>query len=191
MTRTSDTLYDPHNGDLALEVADADVDAEPEAASRTNYFTVYWVRSGRGTAWADTAAHPFSSPSLLFFVPYQRIRLVPDEPVRAVRLRFHANFLCIETYHARGRVQRRPVQRPLRRAGRRRWTSRRSAEVGDLIARIRGELAGAAWPTARSCSSYLKILLVRATRLKRDQQGRRAGRRPPAATPARGRRCAN
>ncbi len=71
------TLYDPRNGGLALEVAEPDVGtlARPH---RTNCFTIYWVQAGGGSFWADDACHPFAAPCLLFFVPYQAVRLVPD-----------------------------------------------------------------------------------------------------------------
>jgi AraC-like DNA-binding protein len=32
--------------------------------------------------------------------PYQRIRIVPARRVRGTLIRFHANFLCVETFHA-------------------------------------------------------------------------------------------
>jgi hypothetical protein len=66
-----------------------------------------------GTFWADLGSYPFAAGSLLFFVPYQAIRLVPETPVRGLALQFQ-NFLCIETLSRGGRLQRRPVQRHLR-----------------------------------------------------------------------------
>jgi AraC family transcriptional activator of pobA len=92
------TLYDPRNGGLALGVAEPDV-AALSRPHRTNCFTIYWVRAGSGSFWADDACHPFAAPCLLFFVPYQAVRLVPDADLLVTAVRFHANFLCVETYH--------------------------------------------------------------------------------------------
>jgi hypothetical protein len=78
LDRPAQALYDPRNGDLSLRVTDLDLApgvAEPE---RTNYFSVYWVADGAGTFWADAARHPFGPNTLLFFVPYQYVRLTPD-----------------------------------------------------------------------------------------------------------------
>src|SRR5438105_780187 len=92
------TLYDPRHGGLALEVAEPD----PETLARphrTNCFALYWVRAGAGSFWADDACHPFTAPCLLCFVPYQAVRLIPDAELVVTAIRFHANFLCVETYH--------------------------------------------------------------------------------------------
>jgi AraC family transcriptional regulator, transcriptional activator of pobA len=169
----SQTLYDPRNGDLALEVADLDIDALTRP-HRTNCFTIYWVRSGSGTFWADAARHTFAAPCLLFFVPYQAVRLASDGDLQVTAIRFHANFLCIETYHhevgCNGVLFNDPYGLPaiaLDEAA--------EKEVADLVTRIRGELAGGALAHTEVLLSYLKILLVRATRLKREQQGTTCG----------------
>ena len=61
---------------------------------------VYLIESGSGTFWADASHFAFGPGSLLFFVPYQHIRFVPDVPVHGEVIQFHANFLCVETFHA-------------------------------------------------------------------------------------------
>ncbi len=167
------TLYDPRDGGRALEVADPDREALSRP-HRTNCFTVAWVRSGAGSVWADDACHPFAAPCLLFFVPYQAVRFVPDGDVQVTAVRFHANFLCIETYHhevgCNGVLFNDPYGVPVVHLD-----GSAEREVSDLVARIRGELAGAELAHAELLLSYLKILLVRATRLKRDQQGSACG----------------
>ena len=92
-------LYDPRNGDDPVVVRRLEL-ASPSEPSRSNRFSIYWIRSGAGTLWADLGQHPFPANSLLFFVPYQRIRIIPSRPVRGAVLQFHANFLCVETFHA-------------------------------------------------------------------------------------------
>ena len=167
------TLYDPRNGGRALEVADPDREmlARPH---RTNCFTIAWVRAGEGSVWADDACHVFAAPCLLFFVPYQSVRFVPDGNVEVTSVRFHANFLCIETYHhevgCNGVLFNDPYGVPVVHLD-----EPAEREVSDLITRIRGELVGAELAHAELLLSYLKILLVRATRLKRDQQGSACG----------------
>lgn len=167
------TLYDPRHGGLALEVAESD----PETFTRphrTNCFALYWVRAGSGSFWADDARHLFAAPCILFFSPYQAVRLAPESELRVTVVRFHANFLCVETVHhevgCNGVLFNDPYGIPSvaldEAAGR---------EVADLVARIRDELAGTGLAHAEMLVSYLKILLVRATRLKREQQGSACG----------------
>lgn len=182
MDRPLETLYDPRNGDLALKVSDFQVDREGETATRTNYFTVDWLQAGQGRVWADMASHPYSAPALLFFVPYQYRRMVPDQPTRGVRLQFHANFLCIETYHEEvgcngilfNDVYGVPIVA---------LDERHAREVDELVGQIRRELNEGGLAHSEILLSYLKVFLIRATRLKREQQGAtdavRSGRLPP------------
>lgn len=167
------TLYDPRGGDVALRVEDPNTTALARP-HRTNCFALYWIRMGKGTFWADSATHPFAAPGMLFFTPYQAVRLAPEGELLVTAVRFHANFLCVETYHhevgCNGVLFNDPYGVPAVALD-----SASEAEVGDLIARMRGELAGAGLAHAEVLLSYLKILLVRATRLKREQHGAPGG----------------
>ena len=164
-----------------LEVADADVDAEPEAASRTK---LLHGLPGLGLAATVSSARsrhpPVPSPSLLFFNPYQAIRLRARGPVRGWGVRFHANFLCIETHHqevgCNGVLFNDVHSVPLVALGTGQEQSSTSCSATSA-ARLRE--AGLAH--AEALVSYLKILLVKASRWKLEQQA--ASRRPPARRP--------
>ncbi len=158
-------LYDPRNDGLALRLHDLNLSRKPWNPVRTNYFSIYWIDSGSGTFWADSAEHTFGPGCLLFFVPYQRIRFTPASKVRGEVIQFHANFLCVETFHAevgcssvlfndtygvpavvvdsRGRV-----------------------EVSDLIGRLKQEEAERGLAFNEVILACLKMLLILATRLK-------------------------
>jgi AraC-like DNA-binding protein len=162
-------LYDPRNGDLAFKVESFARDADRPFERRFNYFSIYWIQQGRGDFWADQASASFEANSLLFFVPYQRFRLVPTEATTGVAIQFHANFLCIETHHAEvgchgvlfNDVYGQPAVR---------LDGRREPEFRDLIERMRRELTDGAVAHSEALLSYLKIFLVQATRLKHEQQ---------------------
>jgi AraC-like DNA-binding protein len=180
LDRPEHALYDPRNGDLALRVTDLDLAPGAAEPARTNYFSVFWVEDGAGTFFADAGRHPFGPNALLFFVPYQYVRLAPDRPARGAVVQFHANFLCVETYHAEvgcnGVLFNDPYGVPLLPLD-----DRAGAEVADLIGRVRRELAGAGLAHAEILLSYLKVLLILATREKVRQGGgcEPAARRPP------------
>jgi AraC family transcriptional regulator, transcriptional activator of pobA len=175
------TLYDSRNGGLALEVVDVD-SLDLIRPHRTNFFAIYWVRAGNGEFWAGDARHFFAAPCMLFFVPYQAIRLLPDDDLRVTAVRFHANFLCIETYHHEVGCNGVLFNDPFG-VSAIALNDRAETEVADLVLRIRNELTGAGLAHAEILFSYLKILLVHATRLKREQQGTDcaigSGRLPP------------
>ncbi|WP_406696577.1 helix-turn-helix domain-containing protein [Singulisphaera sp. Ch08] len=174
MDRVPETLYDPRGGDSSVKLAELAIDPGSAFIARSNYFTIDWIQAGHGQFWADSACHPFASSSLLFFVPYQYIRFVPETPVRGVTLQFHANFLCIETYHeevgCNGVLFNDIFGIPAVEL-----EGKHESEVADLLSQIRGELDEGGLAQSELLLSYLKVLLIRATRLKREQQGEMTG----------------
>lgn len=97
--KSNDELFDPRSGGQAIRLSDLRVSDTVFDPARTNYFTIYLIEGGSGTLWADASRFAFSPSSLLFFVPYQHIRFIPDAPVQGEVIQFHANFLCVETFH--------------------------------------------------------------------------------------------
>ncbi len=161
----SEDLYDPRNGDPAIRTQRLDLGRKPFEPARTNYFSVYLVESGSGTFWADASHFAFGPGSLLFFVPYQHVRFVPDDPVHAEVIQFHANFLCVETFHAEvgcsGVLFNDPYGVPVVMLD-----DRARSEVSGLIDRIRAEQAGRDLAFSEVMLAHLKVLLILATRLK-------------------------
>src|SRR5580704_6899282 len=100
MRNLTEDLYDPRSGGRAIRIESLRLDDKSFEPARTNYFTVYLIESGSGTFWADASHFAFGPDALLFFVPYQHIRFAPDSTVHGEVIRFHANFLCVETFHA-------------------------------------------------------------------------------------------
>jgi AraC-like DNA-binding protein len=176
---TNQPLYDPRKGSEAIRLTVLAVDPEPIEPSRTNYFAVYWIESGRGEFWADAARHSFSAGSLLFFTPYQYVRIAPQAAVRGVVIQFHANFLCVETFHAEsgcagtlfGDSFRPPVvtlNRPARK------------DVAHIVKQMLEEQHARSPAFEEMLLAQLKILLILATRLKEEEADLRApGERDP------------
>jgi AraC-like DNA-binding protein len=130
---------------------------------------VFWVQGGSGTFCAETGEYPFAAHSLLFLVPYQSFRFLSDASVRGLCLQFHANFLCIETYHAEigcnGVLFNDSYGVPC--VG---LEDGQTREVALLLDEIRRELQERGLAHSEALLSYLKIFLVRAARLKLQQQ---------------------
>lgn len=109
--------FDPFEGTEAFFVKRIRFGPEPFEPARTNRFMILAVRSGSGAFWADSAQFSFTGPCLLFFVPYQRTRFEPVGVADATMIQFHANFLCVETFHAEtgcsGRLFNDPYGRPV------------------------------------------------------------------------------
>lgn len=174
-------LYDPRNGDVAFRMMTIPEGLEPSRPSRFNSFTVLWVREGHGTFRTDLARHEFRAGCLLFFVPYQPFRLLPEVLVRGLGIQFHANFLCIETHHAEvgcNGVLFNDVYGVPRVA----LDPEAELEFLGIIEAMRSELEASGLAHSEILLSYLKIFLVKAARLKllqQDDARAPAPRRPP------------
>ena len=164
----SQELYDPRQGAEAFRLQSLSLAPQVFEPPRTNYFTVLSIDTGDGEFWADTAQYEFCEHQLLFFVPYQYIRLVPRQPVQATMLHFHANFLCVETFHAEtgcsGKLFNDPYGLPVVALD---DDARKS--VHELLVRMSREQEEqhAAWQDVLLAA--MKILLVVASRLKQSQ----------------------
>src|SRR5687768_2015847 len=157
--RVIDDLYDPRKGGQAVRTLRLQIGRKASEPPRTNYFAVYFVESGSGTVWADAASFPFGPEALLFFVPYQHVRFVPDRPVHGEVVQFHANFLCVETFHAEvgcsGVLFNDPYGVPVVPLN-----ERTKPEVAGLIERIRRQQGEGDLAYGEVMLAYLKVLLV-------------------------------
>jgi AraC-like DNA-binding protein len=166
---TAAGFYDAVTTDQALTVKTVRMDATVHEPLRSNCFAIYRVHSGRGVFWADAACHPFTTGMLLFFVPYQHIRIEPATKVKADVIHFHANFLCVETFHAEvgcsGLLFNDPYGIPAVKLD-----VAHRAEIDRLIAAIQTELAVQDLASNEVLLAYMKVLLILATRIKSRQQ---------------------
>ncbi len=162
------SLYDPRCGGKVIRLNRLQLADEPYQPPRTNYFSIYLIQSGSGQFWADASRFPFGRGCLLFFVPYQQIRFVPESPVATEVLQFHANFLCVETFHAEagcsGVLFNDPAGVPAVALD-----EATCAEVAELIDRVRSEQEQCALGFHEMMLAHLKVLLILATRRKSDE----------------------
>lgn len=163
-------LYDPRKGDQAIRSQSLQLAGKPIDPPRTNYFSIYFIESGSGTFWADASSFEFTPDSMLFFVPYQHIRFVPNGSVHGEVIQFHANFLCVETFHAEvgcsGILFNDPYGIPV--VPLKKQVKR---EVTNLVERIRKEQSGSDLAYGEVMLAYLKVLLILAARLKSTKPG--------------------
>jgi AraC family transcriptional activator of pobA len=163
MPKATSQLLDPRTQAIRLETCRFGPAAyEPP---RTNFFTIDALESGHGEFWADAAKHVYAAPALLFFTPYQHVRFASAVETQVTRIQFHANFLCIETFHAEsgcagtlfGDLYHPPVvvlEGPARR------------EVQTLLKRMLAEQQEQPLAFDEMLLAQLKMLLLTATRVK-------------------------
>jgi len=158
-------LYDPRRGEASVALERIRWSTAPYEPPRTNCFSVYWIESGAGSLTVDATLRPFTSSSLVFLSPYQRVRWVPSKRVRGAVIRFHANFLCVETFHAEsgcsGILFNDPFGSPSVPLD-----ARAQRELRGIVDRIDRELTDHGLGHDQVVVASLRILLVLATRLK-------------------------
>jgi AraC-like DNA-binding protein len=159
------SLFDPRAGLPAVRISPWELKKKASEPPRTNYFSVYWVDQGAGTFAVDAASHAFGPGSLLFFTPYQYLRFLPKSTVLGDVIQFHANFLCVETFHAEsgcsGILFNDPYNAPVVELD-----ARTHKEVGGIIANLRREQSERGLGHEEALLAYLKVLLILAARLK-------------------------
>lgn len=174
-------MFDPRLGDASFKLEEIPTGSEFSQPQRFNYFTVLWLRSGRGTFHADLSEYAFEGPVLLFFNPYQTFFLAPQSPVQGVSLQFHANFFCIETHHeavgCNGVLFNDIYGQPSVAL-----SGSVEAEFEQLLAQMEHEFRISGLAHTEILASYLKVFLIKATRLKVEQQ-QLASRTAPSARP--------
>jgi AraC-like DNA-binding protein len=164
-TKAPRTFFDPRNGDEAIVVQRIEWDGAPVEPSRTNYFNIYWLSAGGGSVIVDAVPYAFKAPALLFISPYRRLQFVPRRRVRGRLVQFHANFLCVETFHAEtgcsGVLFNDAFGSPVLPLD-----HETAEEAKGFIGRIEREQAERGIAHDEVVVAYLKVLLVMATRLK-------------------------
>ncbi|MCP1996843.1 AraC family transcriptional regulator [Flavobacterium sp. HSC-61S13] len=61
-------------------------------------YTVFLIKDGKGTFYADSNSFPFSGPVLLFATPMQGLSIASEGELEFFTLQFHSDFYCIETH---------------------------------------------------------------------------------------------
>ncbi|MBN8422729.1 MAG: helix-turn-helix transcriptional regulator [Verrucomicrobia bacterium] len=137
---------------------------------RSPCFTLFLLERGNGSVRVDHATHDFAAPALLCLNPYQRVVFAPGRAASGWMLQFHANFFCIETHHhavgCNGVLFNEVYDVPLVRL-----EPDQMAEFERLTGQMDHELRQQAVAHLEVLVSCLKILLIKATRLKLEQQG--------------------
>lgn len=161
-------FFDPRRGGVAFKMENLDV-ASFKQPQRFNYFTLIWITEGKVTLHVDLQRYEVEGPVLLCINPYQTFFLTGDPSRQGRCLQFHANFLCIETYHeeigCNGVLFNDVYGKP--------WIAIPASLVAEfdlLLGQMEAELRMAGLAHSEILLSYLKVFLIKATRCKLESQ---------------------
>ncbi|MDI1307788.1 MAG: AraC family transcriptional regulator, partial [bacterium] len=100
MDKNAHTLINPQNGNLAFKLFTFEDNSPFDHLQRLNYYSLIWIKKGKGTVKVDFSEYDFAENVLLAFAPYQPFLLQTEEKIEGVVLNFHPDFFCIHKHQA-------------------------------------------------------------------------------------------
>ncbi|MRX37850.1 helix-turn-helix domain-containing protein [Flavobacterium sp. LC2016-23] len=162
------TLINPQNGNLAFKLLSFDDNSHFDHLQRNNYFSLIWITKGNGKVKADFAEHHFEEDSLLAFSPYQPFMICTKEDIQGIAIHFHPDFYCIHMHQkevsCNGVLFNNVYQPPFTRI-----TDQAKITFQMVIDQMKTEIQNEELAQYELLISYLKIFLITASRLKREQ----------------------
>lgn len=163
------TIVNKQNGNLAFKISNFKCNSNFDHIQRNNYYTLIWVTKGNGQLKADFSEYDFEANSLFAFYPYQPFMLSENEKLEGFEINFHPDFFCIYRHNkevaCNGILFNNIYQPPFV------SVDENSANTFSmLIQQIIGEMKPRGLEQNEMLVSYLKIILITATRLKMAQQ---------------------
>jgi AraC family transcriptional activator of pobA len=163
------TLVDPLTKEMALRVTLFKDDHLFSSFSKYNHFSMLLVSKGKGAVVRDQASYAFNGDCLLCFAIYQPFMLRPAGAFEGVLIEFHPSFFCL--FKHRNEVSCNGVL----------FNNLYDTPVVDLVIdemrglsviadQMRREMQNRPDPDPDVLLSYLKIFLINATRVKKEQQ---------------------
>jgi len=162
------TLINPHNGHLACKVLPFDDNSHFDHIQRLNYYSAILITGGAGRLTADFSEFSFTADNLIFFAPYQPFMLQTPDAIEGVALHFHPDFFCIHQHQkevaCHGVLFNNIYQSPILNL-----SPEETADFLSMIDTIKTELLDPGLAQRELLIAYLKVFLIKATRLRTDQ----------------------
>lgn len=163
------TLVNPQNGNLAFKLFSFESNSCFDHIQRLNYYSLIWVQKGKGKVKVDFSEYDFTENQLLAFAPYQPFMLSPDDLFEGKVIHFHPDFFCIMKHHDEvacngvlfNNIYEPPYVMVDEMAG---------ATFNMVLEQMKIEMQNPAMAQYELLISYLKIFLITASRLKKEQQ---------------------
>lgn len=167
--RNTFTLVNPLNGNLAFKLFSFESNSCFDHIQRLNYYTLIWVQKGKGKVKVDFSEYDFTENQLLAFAPYQPFMLTKTQQMNGVVVHFHPDFFCIMKHHnevaCNGVLFNNIYEPPYVIIDEVAKTT-----FNMVVEQMKAEMQNPALAQSELLVSYLKIFLITASRLKKEQQ---------------------
>lgn len=162
------TLINPQTGNLAFKLFYFEKNNPFDHIQRMNYYSMIWLKNGAGTAKADFSEYHFKGNVLFSFSPYQPFMLNINGEISGWVINFHPDFFCIHKHHkevaCNGVLFNNIYSPPFVQID-----CKTTTHLETIIEQFKTEMQNPALAQYELLVSYLKILLITASRLKAEQ----------------------
>jgi AraC family transcriptional regulator, transcriptional activator of pobA len=169
MHTSAHTLVNPQNGNLAFKLFSFEGNSCFDHVQRYNYYSVIWITEGSGRLRVDVSAYDFAGSNMFFFSPCQPFMTEQAAGIKGIALHFHPDFFCVYKHQAEvacnGVLYNNIYEPPFISID-----EPSAAAINPLLQQMIAELQNPALAQYELLVSYLKILLITATRIKVAQQ---------------------
>ncbi|WP_281238781.1 helix-turn-helix domain-containing protein [Flavobacterium praedii] len=163
------TLVNPQNGNLAFKLFSFENNSCFDHIQRLNYYSLIWVQKGKGKVKVDFSEYDFSENQLLAFAPYQPFMLSSVNAIEGKVIHFHPDFFCIMKHHdevaCNGVLFNNIYEPPYVMID-----EMAKGTFNMVLEQMKMEMQNPALAQYELLISYLKIFLITASRLKKEQQ---------------------
>ncbi|PZX91895.1 AraC family transcriptional regulator [Flavobacterium aquariorum] len=163
------TLVNPQNGNLAFKLFSFESISCFDHIQRLNYYSLIWIQRGKGKVKVDFSEYDFLENQLLAFAPYQPFMLSSDVAIEGKVIHFHPDFFCIMKHHdevaCNGVLFNNIYEPPYVLID-----GAAKATFNMVLEQMKIEMQNPALAQYELLISYLKIFLITASRLKKEQQ---------------------
>jgi len=169
LSQTNFTLVNPQNGNLAFKLFSFEDNGSFDHIQRNNYFSLIWVTEGSGKLNADFATYDFDAGNLFAFAPYQPYMFTAEKQIKGIAIYFHPEFYCIYKHDkevsCNGILYNNIYKPPFVKID-----DATAATLQMICDQIKAEMQNPDLAQYELLVSYLKIILITASRLKTQQQ---------------------
>ncbi|TWJ02383.1 AraC-like DNA-binding protein [Mucilaginibacter frigoritolerans] len=165
MSHSAFELVNPESNAIVFKVESFDNNNGLKKFNRYNYFSVILILEGKGKVLADTSEYLYDKNSLLCFSLYQPFKIECDQIFKATMINFHPDFFCLHKHRnevsCNGVLFNNVYDAPVISL-----TGEESGSMETIFNGMQSEMARPGKPLPEVLLSYLKILLINASRLK-------------------------
>jgi YesN/AraC family two-component response regulator len=162
------TLVNEQNGNLAFKLFSFEDNSYFDHLQRNNYYSLIWVKEGNGKLKTGFSEYNFKENSLFAFSPYQPF-MFSSNLINGIAIYFHSDFFCIHKHQTEvtcnGVLFNNIYQQPFLLVNEKLQTT-----FETMVDQIKTEMQNPGLAQYELLISYMKILLISASRLKTEQQ---------------------